>query len=161
MLRWIVLLIGATACLSVQASTNLTELSENGIQEWEPKVFSGESTYSINQSKGRLALQALSNNSASGLVLKKPIDLAATPYLNWSWLVEKTLTPLNERSKSGDDFVARIYVVIDGGLLVWNTRSLNYVWSSNQDKGLVWDNALAGVNVRMMSIQGRASDKGQ
>lgn len=118
MLRWIVLFIGATVFLTVNASTNLTELSNNGIQKWEPKVFSGESIYTINQFKGRLALRDISNNSASGMVLKKQIYLAATAYLNWSWSVEKTLTQLDQRSKSGDDFVARIHVVIDEGLLV-------------------------------------------
>jgi len=93
--------------------------------------------------------------------LKNKIDLTITPYINWSWLVEKTLHGLNERSKSGDDFVARIYVVIDGGFMVWKTKSLNYVWSSNQDKGLVWDNPFAGSSVKMMSIQGKGSQTGK
>ena len=161
MLRWLVLLFSLTACLSVKASTNLTSLHDKGIQRWEPKIFSGESIYSIDEYKGRLALQALSNNTASGLVLKKQIDLTITPYINWSWLVEKKLLQLNERSKNGDDFVARIYVVIDGGLMVWKTKSLNYVWSSNQDKGMVWNNAFAGSSVKMMSVQGKKSEKGK
>jgi hypothetical protein len=72
-------------------------------------------------------------------------------------LVEKTLHGLNERSKSGNDFVARIYVVIDGGFMVWKTNSLNYVWSSNQAKGLVWDNPFAGSIVKMMSIERKES----
>ncbi len=80
--------------------------------------------------------------------------------MNWSWLVEKKLLALNERSKSGDDFVARIYVVMDGGLMMWNTKSLSYVWSSNQEKGLIWDNPFAGASVKMMSIQGKHSKKG-
>jgi hypothetical protein len=84
-----------------------------------------------------------------------------TPYLSWSWLAEKKLLALDERSKSGDDFVARIYVVIDGGFLFWKTESLNYVWSSNQDTGLIWDNAFAGASVKMMSIRGKESQKGR
>jgi hypothetical protein len=161
MLRWIILLVSVTACLNVAASTNLTSLNDNGIQHWEAKVFSGKSIYTIDKYKGRLALHAISHNSASGLLLKKQIDLAITPYINWSWLIEKKLLPLDERSKRGDDFVARIYVVIDGGFWFWNTKSLNYVWSSNQDKGLVWDNPFAGSNVKMLSIQGKTSPKGQ
>ncbi len=93
-------------------------------------------------------------------MLKNKIDLTLTPYIQWSWLVENKLLQLDERSKSGDDFVARIYVVIDGGLMVWKTKSLSYVWSSNQDKGLVWDNAYAGSSVKMMSIRGKESQKG-
>jgi hypothetical protein len=155
MIKCIYLLCYLTVCMSVQATINLTSLDDNGIQKWEYKEFSGESIYTVNEYKGRVALQALSNNSASGLVLTKKIDLIKTPYLNWSWLVEKKLELLNERSKNGDDFVARIYLVIDGGLIFWNTKSLNYVWSSNQDKALIWDNAFAGSSVRMMSIQGK------
>jgi len=64
MLRWIVLFIGATVCLTVNASTNLPELSENGIQKWEPEVFSGESTYTINQYKGLVWDNAFAGSSA-------------------------------------------------------------------------------------------------
>jgi hypothetical protein len=161
MLRWTILLFSIIVCLNVTAATNLTSLSDKGIDSWEPKEFSGESIYTINEYKGRLALKALSHNAASGLVLEQQIDLTATPYLNWSWLVEKTLLQLDERSKNGDDFVARIYVVIDGGFMVWKTKSLNYVWSSNQDKDLVWDNAFAGSSVKMMSVRGKKAQKGQ
>lgn len=161
MLRWIVLLFSVITCLDAKPSSNLTSLDDNGIQKWEPKVFSGKTIYSIDEHKGRLALQAISRKTASGLMLKKKIDLALTPYINWSWLVEKKLQQLNERTKNGDDFIARIYVVIDGGFMLWKTKSLNYVWSSNQDKGLIWDNPFAGSSVKMMSIRGKGSEKGK
>ncbi|WP_350433075.1 DUF3047 domain-containing protein [Shewanella sp. H8] len=160
MFRWIVLLFSVSFYLPVAAATNLTSLNDNGINRWQPKIFSGKTIYSIGEYKGRLALKALSQNAASGLVLEQQIDLIASPYLNWSWLAENKLVQLNERSKNGDDFVARIYVVIDGGFWVWNTKSLNYVWSSNQDIGLAWDNAFAGSSVKMMSIRGKESQTG-
>jgi|TARA_B110000902_G_C14294277_1_gene582471 hypothetical protein len=159
--RLVVLIASITVCLNVLAATNLNLLTDKRIEKWHPKVFSDESIYTTAEHNNRLALQAISSNSASGLVLKKKIDLTITPYINWSWLVEKKLLELNERSKNGDDFVARIYVVIDGGLMVWKTKSLNYVWSSNQAKGLVWNNPFAGANVKMMSIQGKESQAGQ
>ena len=161
MSKLIFVLLSFLLCVSAQAVTNLTALSEQGIEQWQAKEFSGKSIYSVEQYKGQMALKAISQNSASGLVLEKKIDLIATPYLNWSWLVEQTLSPLDERSKAGDDFVARVYVVIDGGFMVWNTKSLNYVWSSNQDKGLVWNNAFAGSSVKMMSVRGQQSQRGQ
>jgi hypothetical protein len=159
--KWLVLLFSVTVFGYVQADINLTSLRDNGIQYWQAKVFSTETMYTLGNYKGRLALKALSNNSASGFVLKKRIDLIITPYLSWSWLAEKKLLALNERSKNGDDFVARIYLVIDGGFLFWKTESLNYVWSSNQDTGLIWDNAFAGSNVKMMSIRGKESKNGR
>jgi hypothetical protein len=161
MLRDFFLLLSLVMASQVDASNNITQLQDNGIQFWAPKVFSGESTYTIGHHKGRLALQALSDQSASGLVLKQKVDLNKTPYLSWSWLVENKLLELDERSKNGDDFAARIYLVIDGGLLVWKTKSLNYVWSSNQSAGMVWNNAFAGSSVKMMSVRGTESKIGQ
>jgi hypothetical protein len=161
MIRDFFLLLSVVVASQVGASNNITQLQDNGIQLWAPKVFSGESTYTIGQHKGRLALQALSDQSASGLVLKQTVDLNKTPYLSWSWLVENKLLELDERSKNGDDFAARIYLVIDGGLLVWKTKSLNYVWSSNQSAGMVWNNAFAGSSVKMMSVRGVESKIGQ
>jgi hypothetical protein len=161
MLRWIIVFFSLATCLTVHASNNLTSLSKNGIQQWEPKIFSGESIYTIENYNGRLALKALSKNSASGLGLKKQIDLLKTPYINWSWLVEKKLLKLDERSKSGDDFAARIYIVIDGGFMLWKTKSVNYVWSSNQDQNLIWNNAFAGSRVKMMSVRGADSKQGK
>jgi hypothetical protein len=160
MRRYIILLLSVTVCLNVKASTNVTALNDGGIERWESKVFAGESIYTLGDYKGRLALKALSHNTASGLLLKNKIDLAATPYINWNWLVEKKLTALDEHSKSGDDFVARIYVVFNVGLMVWKTRSLNYVWSSNQEQGLVWNNPFAGAQTKMMSVRGLAAKKG-
>jgi hypothetical protein len=160
MFKKVAFLLGMFTCLTAAADTNITSFENNGINQWQAKEFSGESIYTLGDYRGRLALKAFSNSSASGLVLKKKIDLSVTPYMNWSWLVENTLVPLDERSKSGDDFVTRIYVVIDAGFMFWNTLSLNYVWSSNQDMGLVWDNAFAGSNVKMMSIRGQSSSKG-
>ncbi len=69
--------------------------------------------------------------SASGLFKKIHIDLNKTPYFNWSWKIDRSLKGLNERSKEGDDYAARICVVKKHALFFWKTRALNYVWSSN------------------------------
>jgi len=161
MLRRFVLLFSAIVCFNVSADINLTSLDNQAVLTWEAKEFSGQSAYSVGEHKGRLALEALSNKSASGLVLKQRVDLTLTPWLSWSWLIENQLLSLDERSKNGDDFAARIYVVIDGGFRIWRTKSLSYVWSSNQDQDLVWDNAFAGSSVKMMSVQGRKSEVGK
>lgn len=149
------------ASLNVSADQNVTNLAKNGVLKWETKVFSGETKYNILAYKGQRALKAQSNASASGLLFKKKIDLQKTPNLNWRWLIEQKLAGLNERSKAGDDFVARIYVIIDGGMRVWRSKSLNYVWSSNQARGQVWNNAFAGNKVKMLSVRGKDAKMGQ
>ncbi|MGY5449970.1 DUF3047 domain-containing protein [Agarivorans sp. MS3-6] len=155
MFRCVVLVLAVVLSLSALASNNVSSLKDNGLKDWEHEVFSRETQYRVLQYKNRIAIQAKSDNSASGLLLRTQIDLLATPFINWSWLSESKLPLLDEQSKQGDDYVARIYVLIDGGLLFWNTQCLSYVWSSRQDKGRVWNNAFAGANVKMLSIRGR------
>jgi hypothetical protein len=81
MLKSLFLLLSVTVCLNGHADINLTSLNSRAIQEWDVKIFSGETIYSISEYKGRLGLKALSYNTASGLVFKKQIDLIKTPYL--------------------------------------------------------------------------------
>lgn len=140
---------------------NLTKLKDGGIDQWETKSFVDTTQYTLSENHGRLSLKAFSSSTASGLVLKQQINLDETPYINWRWLIENKLTSLAERTKKGDDFAARIYVVIDGGWRFWNTLSLNYVWSSNQAQGLVWDNPFAGANVKMLAVRGQDDVVGQ
>lgn len=42
MLRWVILFFSVTACLNVIAAANLTSLNDNGIQQWEAKIYSAE-----------------------------------------------------------------------------------------------------------------------
>ena len=165
MIRLLLSIFILSASFNVSANSNsnnnVTDLANNGVQKWEHKVFAGETSYSILQHRGQRALKAVSDGKASGLLLKKKIDLQKTPYLNWRWLAEQKLPVLNERSKGGDDFVARVYVVIDGGMLVWRAKSVSYVWSSSQSKGQVWNNAFAGSKVKMISVRGKDARTGQ
>jgi len=161
MAKRLLVTLGLLACINVQADINITSLSDNGIDKWESIIFDGESVYTVEDYQGQVLLHAKSQNAASGLVLKQNIDLIATPHLSWSWLIKNKLKGLDERTKAGDDYVARIYVAIDKGVLVWKSKSLNYVWSSNQDEGLVWDNPFAGARVKMMSVKGQNSNTNQ
>ncbi len=137
------------------AETELIFLKNGDIEAWQSEVFQGETHYQPYSLGDRSVLQAVSRKSASGLFLKKRIDLIKTPYVNWSWLIKKKLPNLDERSKTGDDYAARIYVIIDGGLMAWRTKSINYVWSSSQDVGEFWDNAYVGPKVKMIAVRGK------
>lgn len=127
--------------------------SQGKLENWDKKVFSGESRYQLLEVDGRLVLEGTAKDSASGLFKKKRVDLTQTPFLNWSWRVEKPHPPLEERSKKGDDYAARVYLVVDGGLLFWKTIALNYVWSSSQPDGSTWPSSYAGKNVMLMALR--------
>ena len=151
-------------CGATNADTSqikLGEFSKGSLTGWESKVFKGKTQYQIKQQGNLKSLSAVSNAGASGLGVRKRIDLTKTPFLNWSWRVDKPLPPLKEKTKAGDDYAARLYVIIDGGLFIWKTKALNYVWSSTPSKGTKWNNAFAPRNARMLSVRDSRNGPGQ
>lgn len=132
----------------------LSEFSRNQLDDWEHKSFKGETRYQFQALDGAMVLKADSHGAASGLFKEQRIDLEQTPFLNWTWRIINHLEGLNEQSKAGDDYAARIYVVVKGGLAFWQTTTINYVWASNTAKGSVWPNAFAGDHAMMMALRG-------
>ena len=140
---------------SADESLSLGRFSSGSLNHWEEKAFEGNTQYQIvvDEKLKNKVLQAKSQASASGLFREIKVDLNKTPILNWSWRVKNSLENLDERSKLGDDYAARIYIVVSGGIAFWNTKSLNYVWSSNMPVGSNWPNAYAADNVIMIALQ--------
>ena len=56
-------------------------------------------------------LKAVADNAASGLGKKLTINLNSTPFINITWKVEKDLKGINEKSKKGHDYAARLFVI--------------------------------------------------
>lgn len=133
--------------------------SEGDLTDWQNKSFQGETRYRFDSRTGRRALLADSQGTASGLYREIKIDLNRTPWLNWSWRVDRVLSGVDERTKAGDDYPARVYVVVSGGAAFWKTRSLVYVWSSHQPVGAIWHNAYTS-NVRVMALQSGTKNAG-
>lgn len=119
---------------------------------WEVQKFEGLTQY-VSAPDG--SVTATANGSASGLVWKQEIDLEKTPYLNWRWQVQQLPNVTDEQQKAGDDYAARVYVIIDGGLFKWRTRALNYVWSSTHAIGDIWDSPYVPKNVKKQAVAGR------
>lgn len=143
------------AIASVAAADNISvgRFSIGSLAAWEAESFSSKTRYSLVDLDGNTVLRAVSDKSASGLVREISINLIRTPYLNWSWRVENVLDSINEQEKNGDDYPARIYIVISGGLAFWRTRALNYVWASHTPQYQSWPNAFAEENVIMLAIR--------
>lgn len=133
---------------------SIGEFSKKQLSGWEPKVFKGKTHYQLVTEGNLTVLKATSKNAASGLGRRIKVDLTKTPFLNWSWRVDNKLGPLNEQSKAGDDYAARVYVILDGGLLPWRTKAMNYVWSSNSPRGKSWGNAFLPRNAKMLAVRG-------
>lgn len=134
-------------------SLPIGSFSTGGMSDWSSKEFKGKTQYHISLLDGQRVLKAESNAAASGLFFEKRIDLNKTPVMNWRWRIENRLGKLNEQAKSGDDFAARVYVVVSGGLVFWNTKAINYVWSNTSPKNKTWPNPFAGDHAMMLAVR--------
>lgn len=127
--------------------------SKGSLAGWKLKEFKGQTHYQISKINGEQTLGAESRDAASGLFYEQRIDLELTPIMHWRWRIENRMGNINEQSKAGDDFTARLYVVKSGGLVFWNTKAINYVWSSTSPKNKIWPNPFAGDHAMMVSIR--------
>jgi hypothetical protein len=141
-----------TVSAHAKENSDVSNFREGDLSDWEEKSFEGNSRYIFVETDIGKVLQAKTEGKASGLFKEVSVDLVKTPWINWSWKVENTFKDNNERSKEGDDYAARVYVVVSGGVFFWNTKALNYVWASREPKDSSWPNAYTG-NAKMIAIQ--------
>ena len=153
-------LLVSIAAVAADEKLLIGRFSAGDLQDWQTKSFMGETHYTFDNQSGQPALFADSRGTASGLYREIRVDLQRTPWLNWSWRVNKVLSGLDERTKAGDDYPARVYVVVSGGAAFWKTRSLVYVWSSNQPVGATWNNPYTS-NARIMALRSATKDAGR
>ena len=139
----------------------LGNFSQGMLDDWEQVEFNGNTQYELVPGSGsEKVLKATSQQSASGLFKKMDVDIKKYPYINWRWKLEKALPQQEEHLKSGDDYAARLYVVVSDGWFFWQTKALNYVWSSQNAPAESWPNAYAPDNTLMMPLRKRNDSVG-
>ena len=122
-------------------TVEIARFSKMDLNGWENKSFEGKTQYTLKDEDQISYLYATSTQSASALYKKVKINIDQTPYLNWRWRADQALSNLDEQSKLGDDYTARIYVVFKTGLTPLSAKALNYIWSSSSDPDTHWPNA--------------------
>ena len=137
----------------------LGRFSSGEIDGWQVREFEGETRYRIVELDGRKALEADSVSSASSLYLERKIDLSETPVLEWSWRIEKPPGVTNERTKDGDDFAARVYVVAPGEGWFGLPLSISYVWAGRAKVGEFWPNPFTS-RVMMFALDSGGASAG-
>lgn len=133
--------LGCTLAAGVAGADSVAVLRDGDIAGWEEKMFEGKTVYETVRHEGRNVVRATSRGTASGLYLRRRIDLDQTPILRWTWRVGGTLGDIDERTREGDDYSARVYVIRSHPVLLWRTRAVNYVWASTRTPGETWPNA--------------------
>ncbi len=94
--------------------------------------------YTLGSNENGNFLRAEAEGQASGLGKEIFINLNKTPFLNITWKIEKDLSGINERSKKGHDYAARVFVIKKTGSTFLSNRAINYVFSSNEEIGQYW-----------------------
>ena len=92
-------------------------------------------TYTIGKNDKGNYIKAVADSSASGLGKKVKIKLNVTPIINITWKVEKDLSGIDEQTKKGHDYAARVFVIKKTGATPLSNRAINYVFSSNNEIG--------------------------
>lgn len=148
-----------TTAASAEETLRFGSFAESGLVGWTEKVFQGRTEYRIVEDGGEKVLQARSQGTASGLVFETAYDPADYPILTWRWKIANIIASGDSRSKTGDDYAARLYVIFPHWLF-FKTRTLNYIWANRLPREAVQANAYTG-NAMMIAVESGAGQAGE
>ena len=126
---------------SFAESVKVFEFSKTELSELKVRKVRGadnKTVYSIGSNENGNYLKAVAENAGSGLGKEIKIDLNKTPFINITWKIEQDLSGINEKTKKGHDFAARVFAVKKTGATPLSNRAINYVFSSNVEVGENW-----------------------
>jgi len=126
---------------------------------WSVESFAGMTEYTLTRDNDIPCLKAVSRRAASGLVYRINIDPQLYPVISWSWKIDRVLAKGDARTKAGDDYAARLYVIFPS-VLFWRTKVLNYVWANQLPRGAAMPNAFTG-NAMMVAVESGNGKAGQ
>ena len=124
--------------ISSAEDIKIFEFTEKELIDLEVRKVRGaknKTIYSVGSNENGNFLKAEADNAASGLGKELKIDLNKTPFINITWKVEKDLRGINENTKKGHDYAARVFAIKKTGATPLSNRAINYVFSSNNDVG--------------------------
>ncbi len=158
----IAFLLGTLSCIFVysdafgEENTFLFEEFEH-LENWEPFTFpkiKEHSTYTIVEPH---ILKTESKASASAIIYKEQFNVYEYPFVEWRWKVENVYKKGNAKTKKGDDYPLRVYIVFKYDPKKAGFRqklkykaaktlygeypphsSLNYIWANKEyEKGIL------------------------
>jgi len=135
--------------------------SANSLHDWHGKSFKGHTDYHVTDGPDGHYLVAHCNGDASAIYRRMDVNLKRTPVLHWQWRINHVHAGLDGRTRHGDDYSARVYVIHSGGWMIWNTRAVNYVWANTQPSGSHWPNAITGKAMMVALQSGNPAHPGQ
>jgi hypothetical protein len=151
-------------------------------EHWQPLLFDGienHTVYTHVVDEGLGVIQAIAEQSSSGLVRKISIDVNQYPQISFRWKIDNILQAADLTRKQGDDAPARVYVTFayDSSMVSFWERvkfaaikliygeyppigALTYVWASHGEKGTIMDNPYTS-RVKMVILESGGAQQGQ
>ena len=77
---------------------------------FNPSKFPKKSTYEVVRLDGRIVLKASTQGGVSALYRPLNVDPKEYPYLAWRWRADNRYPGVDQRTKAGDDYPARVYI---------------------------------------------------
>ena len=110
--------------------------AERAIQdEWQQLPIRGETEYRVTATTGRVAIRAIGQRSASGLMRRVQVNPLNCPQIEWSWRVDQLQETADIGVKEKEDVAASIFLLFgDPGLLLTPKQvpTLRYVWTNKR-----------------------------
>ena len=117
---------------------NVFKFTDEELKNLKVRKIKKETSYTTGNNENGNFLKAVSEGTASGLGKEILINLNKTPFINITWKVEKDLNGIDEKSKKGHDYAARVFVVKKTRATALSNRAINYVFSSNESINDSW-----------------------
>ncbi|MBC7501436.1 MAG: DUF3047 domain-containing protein [Herminiimonas sp.] len=178
-----VTLVAGTSAVADTTLPKFSGMTAGGaITGWttlKPSAKAQDTKYTLVRDGDKTVLKADAVGSMSGLTLVVNIDIRQTPRIRWRWKIAAPVATADLRTKTGDDYAARIYVMFDypASKLSFATRAslkiaesiygqkiptaaLNYVWDNRQPIGTIAPNSYTD-RARMIVIESGADKVGQ
>ena len=114
---------------------DFTEIELSKLEVRKVRGADNKTIYTVGTNENGNFLKSVAENAASGLGKEIKINLNKTPFINITWKIEKDLSGINENTKKGHDFAARVFVIKKTGATPLSNRAINYVFSSNSKVG--------------------------
>jgi hypothetical protein len=125
----------------------------------EQREFEGRTVYDVVDKDGSRVLTARADGTASGLIFPTRFDPAESPWLEWRWKIDGVVESGDARTKEGDDYAARVYVIFPHWLPL-RTRSINYLWANQLPRDAQLPNSYTS-NAMMLALQSGNERRGE
>ena len=137
---WLILLFLSSSLLSktsAQDKTLFIDFTNGWTAAWEMKqLHRRPNRFSIAGENGNRVLKVFSSSSASGIFRKFEIEPLASGTISWKWKVSTSLEKNNkERTRAGDDYAARVFLLFEPHFFSWRIPNICYVWAGNEAVG--------------------------